>query len=366
MGGAEIATTAALFDEATYLGGITADLFGEQRYFTDPEEFWRLQNAAIAERREQLLKSGWTDVHIVEPDRRFQPWDYESVAKADGGEVYLVVEPDGHVTVHKGLKPRDETRRASRKTGEDDSAERASAGVERPEMSGPLASYVDLVRHSAVRLAVVDAPDIALRLMLAHVIGGGRWWGVEAEPQRPETPAIGEAVAGLASESAFAKRHAKAAKMLRVETDSAPIVAHDASGCRTAEVFARLLDMTDAQVGQVLAVVMAETLAAGSNLIDTLGQRLEVDCLRHWQPDDTYFALVRDREAVSGMLAEVIGETAANTYLTEPGTRKKAIIRKALAGEGRTKVEQWRPRYMTFPQGGYTKRPLAAGAGSAA
>ncbi|MFM9850380.1 MAG: ParB/RepB/Spo0J family partition protein [Hyphomicrobiaceae bacterium] len=366
LGGAEIATTAALFDEATYLGGITADLFGEQRYFTDPEEFWRLQNAAIAERREQLLKSGWSGVHIVEPDRRFQPWDYESVAKADGGEVYLVVEPDGHVTVHKGLKPRGETRRAGRKTGEDDSAERASAGVERPEMSGPLASYVDLVRHSAVRLAVADRPDVALRLMLAHAIGGGRWWGVEAEPQRPETPAIGEAVAGLASESAFAKRRAKAAKMLRVETDSVPIVAHDASGCRTAEVFARLLDMTDAQVGQVLAVVMAETLAAGSNLIDTLGQRLEVDCLRHWQPDDTYFGLVRDREAVSGMLAEVIGETAANTYLTEPGTRKKAIIRKALAGEGRTKVEQWRPRYMTFPQGGYTKRPLAAGPGSAA
>ena len=85
--------------------------------------------------------------------------------------------------------------------------------VERPEMSAPLASYVDLVRHSAVRLAVADAPDIALRLMLAHAIGGGRWWKVEAEPQRPATPAIGEAVAALASEGAFAKRRAKAAKL---------------------------------------------------------------------------------------------------------------------------------------------------------
>ena len=99
----------------TYQGGIAADLFGEQRYFTDGQEFWRLQNAAIAERREQLLKSGWAEVHIVEPDRRFQPWDYENVAKADGGGVYIVVEPDGHVTVHKGLKPRGETRRAKRK-----------------------------------------------------------------------------------------------------------------------------------------------------------------------------------------------------------------------------------------------------------
>ncbi len=41
--------------------------------------------------------------------------------KADGGGVYIVVEPDGHVTVHKGLKPRGEARRAKRKRGEDGS-----------------------------------------------------------------------------------------------------------------------------------------------------------------------------------------------------------------------------------------------------
>ena len=132
--------------------------------------------------------------------------------------------------------------------------------------------------------------------------GGGRWWRVEAEPRRPETPAIGEAVAALASEAAFAKKRAKAAKLLRTETPGAPIVAHDASGARTAEVFARLLEMTDAQVLQVLAVVMAETLAAGADLIDTLGQQLNVDCLQHWQPDEAFFALIREREAVSGML----------------------------------------------------------------
>jgi ParB family chromosome partitioning protein len=359
LGGAEISATAALFDEATYQGGIAADLFGEQRYFTDGQEFWRLQNAAIAERREQLLRSGWSDVHVIEPDRRFQLWDYENVAKADGGGVYIVVEPDGYVTVHKGLRPHGETRRAKRRPGEDTSSEE-TATMERPEMSGPLASYVDLVRHSSVRLAVADAPDIALRLMLAHAIGGGRWWKVEAEPRRLETPAIGEAVAALASEDAFAKRRAKAAKLLRAKTDEAPIVAHDASGAHTAEVFARLLDMTDAQVLQVLAVVMAETLAAGADLIDTLGQRLKVDCLQYWQPDEPFFALVKDREAVSGMLTEVIGETAANTYLTEPGTKKKAIIRKALAGEGRSKVDGWRPRYVAFPQRGYTSRDLKA------
>jgi ParB family chromosome partitioning protein len=188
---------------------------------------------------------------------------------------------------------------------------------------------------------------------------------VAAEPQRPATTEIGQAVTALASEAAFARRRTKATKLLRIETDGAPIVAHDAGGTRTAQVFARLLDMSDAQVLHVLALVMAETLAVGADLVDTLGQRLNVDCLQHWQPDETYFALVKDREAVSGMLAEVIGETAANSYLTEPGTKKKAIIRKALAGEGRTKVETWTPRYLAFPRQGYTKRPLQAHASQA-
>jgi ParB family chromosome partitioning protein len=360
LGGAEISTTAALFDEATYQGGITADLFGERRYFTDPDEFWRLQNAAIADRREQLLKSGWAEVQVIEPDRRFQPWDYESVAKADGGGVYIVVEPDGHVTVHKGFKPRSEMRRGKRKAEGEDDISAASPVVERPEMTAPLANYVDLVRHSAVRLAIADAPDIALRLMLAHAIGGGRWWKVEAEPRRPATAEIGEAAAKLASECAFAKKRAKAAKLLRMDGEDGSLVAYDASGARTAQVFARLLDMTDTQVMQVLAAVMAETLAAGTELIDTLGQHLKVDCLQHWQPDEPFFVLVKDREAVSGMLAEVIGETAANSYLTEPGTKKKAIIRKALAGDGRSKIEGWTPRYVAFPQRGYTSRDLKA------
>ncbi|MGE0854094.1 MAG: ParB/RepB/Spo0J family partition protein [Hyphomicrobiaceae bacterium] len=359
LGGAEISTTAALFDETIYQGGIAADLFGEQRYFTDPDEFWRLQNAAIAEQRERLLCTGWAQVHIVEPDQRFQPWDYESVSKAKGGGAYIVVEPDGHVTVHKGLKPRSEARRAKRKPDNDESTEDAVT-TERPEMSAPLANYVDLIRHSAVRLAVADAPEIALRLMLAHTIGGGRWWKVESEPQRPETPTIGEAVAALASESAFAKKRTKAVKLLRTDVVGAAIVAHDASGARAAEIFVRLLDMSDAHVLQVLAVVMAETLAAGTDLIDTLGERLKVDCLQHWQPDDTFFALVKDREAVTAMLGEVIGDTTATSYLTEPGTKKKAIIRKARAGEGRSKVENWTPRYMAFPQRGYTGRVMTA------
>ena len=311
----------------------------------------------------QHIAAGWAAVHIIEPDRRFQLWDHDKVAKAKGGAVYIDVEPDGRITIHKGLLPRKDAQRALGMTGtsrDDDSGD--PVRVERPEMSAPLANYVDLVRHSAVRLAVADAPRIALRLMLAHVIGGGRWWRVEGEPQRPATEDIGAAVAALTSQAAFTVRRQDVMTLLALDDTETSIVRHDHDGARTATVFARLLELPDRQVMRIVAVVMAETLAAGTALIDTLGATLGVDMSRHWQPDDTFFPLVKDREAVSAMLAEVIGETTAATYLTDSGARKKALIRKALAGNGRAKVATWTPKPMAFPQAHYTARPLTAAA----
>ena len=82
----------------------------------------------------------------------------------------------------------------------------------------------------------------------------------------------------------------------------------------------------------LLAVTVAETLAMGTGLIDDLGQTLKVDIGAQWQPDELFFDLAKDREAVGAMLGEVIGEAAARSYVTETGAKKKAIIRKALAG----------------------------------
>ena len=362
LGGAEIATTAALFDEAEYRGDIKGDLFGDERFFCDAEQFWQLQNAAIAKLRDDLTAKGWQAVHVIGPAERFQAWGHEPVPKAKGGAAFIEVEPNGRVTVHKGLLPSAEARKALRAAdGEtcDESADEA-ARPERPELSAPLANYIDLVRHSAVRLAVANAPKIALRLMLAHVIAGASRWRIEPERQQAASEAIATALSALPSQTAFAAEREAARQLLGWNEPDGPLIAHDASGARTADVLAKLIALSDKEVMRLLAVVMAEALASGTALIDTLGETLAVDVGKHWQPDDTFFELARDREAVGAMLAEVIGAQAAAGYLTDTGTKKKAIIRKALAGDGRTKVDGWLPRYMRFPQGGYTERALLA------
>jgi ParB family transcriptional regulator, chromosome partitioning protein len=354
----EISTKAALFDEAIYCGSIATDLFGEDRYFTDPDEFWRLQNAAIAETRGKLVASGWREVAVIAPDQRFAEWDYGPCAKSKGGGVYIDVGPDGYVTLHKGLTPRGKAGQRTKTAMVCEQGSDEAAPTERPEMSAPLANYVDITRHSEVRLAVAAAPKVALRLVLAHMIGGGLHCRAQPEPQTPHNEAIAAWRDTLPPQTKFAELRRDAVARLGLEEEI--LVAPDHDGARTAAAFERLMELTDKDVLALLAVVMAETLAMGTGLIDTLGTWLEVDVGAHWQPDDLFFDPAKDREAVGAVLTEVIGETASRSYLTETGTRKKALIRKALVGDGRTKVEGWLPRYMKFPQAAYTQRATIA------
>ena len=358
LGGAEIATTVALFDESWYQGGIASDLFDDKRYFTDCDEFWRLQNEAIAAERDRLHQAGWREVHVIAPDQRFQLWDYQKASKVQSGAVYIDVEPDGAVTIHKGLTPIDAKQRTARSLS-GDQAQRETPLPERPELSAPLANSIDLVRHSAVRQAVAGSPGVALRLAVAQLIGGSRLWSIEPERQTPHNEAIAAWRDRLPTQAAFADLRRKALETLGLNREQ--LAERDGTGETTQRIFKQLLDKTDNEVMALLAVTVAETLAMGTGLIDDLRQSLKVDIGAQWQPDDLFFDLAKDREAVGAMLGEVIGESAARSYITATGAKKMAIIRKALAGEDRTKVEGWLPRYFQFPQAGYTDRPLTAG-----
>ena len=293
LGSVEISTKNALFDEALYQGGIVSDLFGEDRYFTDPDEFWRLQNVSVAADVERYRAAGWSEVIVIAPDERFQPWDYDKASKGKGGAVYIDVDADGQVTVHKGLASRRCERMSNHTVAGGGDADEAHPA--RAELSAPLANYIDLVRHSAVRLAVADAPGVALRLMLAHIIGDGRWWQVVPEPQRPATTMIDDTIAALPTEAAFReRRQAAAAKLGNGDVDGAIVDRHNDGAC-TADIFARLSELSDADVMDLVAMVMAEPLAAGTSLIDTLGATLKVDIGQHWTPDDTFFSRQRPR-----------------------------------------------------------------------
>jgi ParB family chromosome partitioning protein len=101
FGGQSIPVKQALF-ETDGMTGIVADLFGEDRYFSDADAFWTAQNAAIEARRDDYLDAGWSDVVIVPAGEHFSSWEYEKAPKRKGGRVYIDVRGNGEVTFHEG------------------------------------------------------------------------------------------------------------------------------------------------------------------------------------------------------------------------------------------------------------------------
>jgi ParB family chromosome partitioning protein len=116
-----------------------------------------------------------------------------------------------------------------------------------------------------------------------------------------------------------------------------------------ATAFARLLSMPDETVLRVLTIVMAETLAAGSPMVEAAGFVIRPDVSRWWAAEATFLELVRDRVAVNAMLGEVAGKAVADSNVTETAKVQKKIVHDCLQGEGRERVDGWALRYMAFP-----------------
>jgi ParB family chromosome partitioning protein len=347
FGGAAIPTTAALFDLADYPAPIVTDLFGEDSYFADSEAFWTLQRTAVEAKRQTYLNDGWLAVEVLEPGDYFQRWEHDKRSKAKGGKVYIALSPRGEVEIHEGWLPRKEARR---------SEQADTPPLPRREMTSALRTYVDLHRHAAVRAKLADHPQVALRLAVAHAIAGSPFWNVRPDPQRADKPATAESVETSAAEALFDAKRREVLALLGFDVEAPTVLGGSGFGGLTG-LFQRLLELSDEEVLAVLAVVMGEALAVGSEAVDLLGLYLGVDMANLWQADDAFFALLRDKEVLAAMLAEVAGSEVAAANVGEKGKTVKAIIRDCLAGENeRVEREGWVPAWMRFPAGSYTSR----------
>jgi ParB family chromosome partitioning protein len=348
FGGMSIPASAAIFDLACYEGELVTDLFGEDSYFASAEAFWAAQKAAIEAKVAAYREAGWSGVVVLEPGSYFHSWEYERRSKKQGGRVYIEVSHRGDVTVHEGHVSRREARRQETASGEK---------PKRPELTAPLQNYIDLHRHAVVRSKVAAKPMLALRLVLAHAIVGSGLWNVRIEAQRALTDAIAESVETCPAEAVFDVQRRAALAALGVDAEAPTVTGGYDGDCGISGLFVRLLALPDEQVLDALAIVMAETLEAGTALIETLGRHLQLDMADAFAVDGALLDLVKDREVLDAMVAEVAGPQAAQANAKATGKVKRQIIADCLSGtDGRAKVERFVPRWMAFPPGAYTQR----------
>jgi len=354
FGGSAIAVAHALFDIDTFKGGIVADLFGEDRFFADSDAFWTAQMEAIEARKAEYLESGWSDVIVMDRGQWFCSWDHAHAGKRKGGRIYVEVRDNGEVSFHEGFVTTKEAKRLPVGGGEGDAV---PAKPSRPEVSGPLNAYIDLHRHAAVRADLAGHGGVALRAMLAHVIAGADLWRVDIESQRAPKEEIAESVETCSAEAAFDEKRRAVLAVLGFDEDAPTVTGKGFDRPPFAPLFARLLDLPDPVVMEIVAIVMGETLQSGSEAVEMIGLHLGTDMRQHWQADAAFFGQLRDREVLLAITGEVAGAEVAEANAGEKAKALKAIIADCLAGaNGRAKVEPWVPRWMAFPPSAYTAR----------
>ena len=348
FGGASIPTSAAIFDLSTYEGELVTDLFGEDSYFASADAFWAAQNAAIEAKAAGCREAGWSDVIVLEPGSYFNTWEFERRSKNKGGKVFIAVSHRGDVTINEGYVSRRDVRRQEAEAGEK---------PKRPEITAPMQNYIDLHRHAVVRARLASKPMLALRVLLAHAIVGSNLLTVRVEPQRAMNDAIAESVETNPSEAVFDLYRRDILNRLGFDPETPTVVRGYDGECGVSGLLAQLLGCHDETILDALVIVMAETLEAGTPLIEALGRHLQIDMADTFEVDGALFDLIKDREVLDAMLGELAGRQIAQANEKATGKVRRKIIADCLNGtNGRAKVERYVPRWMAFPPSAYTTR----------
>lgn len=349
LGGENIPTSVALFDLSQYQGQIITDLFGEEQFFADPQAFWPLQETAICTKRDEYLAQGWPRVEVMERGKRFYEWEYQKAGKKKGGCVYLTVSERGEVEIHAGYQSREEARKLERQHKGD--ADMPKAG--KPELTAPMQNYVELHRLAAIRLELLNHPQVALRLTLAHMIIGSNLWTVKPEPMKAAKPEIAASLAANPATTYFAERRRDLLKTIGFDEDRHSLVQPNGDDYGLALVFVQLLKLPEDDVLRLMALAMAETLALGTATSELAGAVTHAT-LNDWRPDNTFFDLLGGKDTVNALLADIGTPAVAEANKDVTTKVQKGIIKDYLTGEnGREQKADWLPSYFRFPINSY-------------
>ncbi len=356
-GGARIKTDVALFEVEDYEGTIITDLFGETSYFQDPDLFWTHQNKATATAVEELKSDGWNEVVLLERGQQFIAWEHGKRTKEQGGKVFVAIGHDGSVKTHLGYLSNADIKKidAILKTGDTDAAKASTA---KPEMSGPLVQYVDLHRHAAIRASLLDHPQVALRVAVAHMFAGSDLWSIAPQKTTSRKETTSESVAASKGAKRFNDEQTEIYDLLGIEPKTCNYSpSKKLSDGEIVDIFARLLELDDATVMRGMTLAMCESLAAGTALIEAITYAIPVDMAALWAPDDAFFDILRDKTVINAMVKEIAGKSCADSVVSDTGKSQKQVIRNRMSGQHTNSPRpDWRPRWMQVPARSYLDR----------
>lgn len=116
---------------------------------------------------------------------------------------------------------------------------------------------------------------MALRLAVAQIIAGSDLWSVQADPQKASKESIQESLAGNKADARFAEERKIIAEVLPLPLAADQTIVPRREDCGAGHqlhvIFKDLIDLDDETAFRMLTFVTAESLPAGSAMVEVLG-----------------------------------------------------------------------------------------------
>ena len=227
------------------------------------------------------------------------------------------------------------------------SGETAPEADMRPEMSGPMADYIGLHRHAVAQASLIRNPAIAMRLMAAHALCGSSLWNVRLHwPGAVKEATLSSVEGGSAAAELVTAREGVETLF---EALGAPVPRRSGDAYHLCESFAALLAMSDAEVLQVMALAMAETLDSGGPVVEVALHACGTDLAEFWKPDEAFFDLLRDKRVITAFIADAVSPETAREAGDATTKAQKAQLAEALAARETSLDSAWLPGWMHVP-----------------
>ena len=210
--------------------------------------------------------------------------------------------------------------------------------------------------HTCTRLHRIS--NACRHSVVAHAMAGSAFWDVRPHELRARKDETQASVEGSKSVTALAENTEQTDALFQaLNVNSA--LRRNGDDYRLCEIFSALLAMSDEEVLQVLASVMARTLEAGNGIVEAVLHVCGTDLSEAWKPDDVFFDLTKDKRAINAMIADIATASLADSCRTETGKAQKQVLANRISGEGCEANPDWRPGWMQVPP-----TRLVEGAGS--
>lgn len=314
-----ITTDKALFDVSLAKLATIEDIFEDETFFADSEQFWELQRDEIDRIKTEFEAKKWV-VEVIEES--YSCWAYTEVTKKNGGKVLIFVSSSGEVNVQTGLLSNTElTALEKRKAGEVEVTEPVK---ERPEVTKKMNEYLSGYLTQAARTSVFEDYDLAQRVILVMLLCEDGSFGISHCEQFERIAK--DVTQGELSKTDAYKDVDRMSKAVLKKVGTKP---NESRYSRSfTKLFTKVMKLSIEDVQRALQVVLVSAMTPQCKAVSAIHNKVKPDMTRFWSAKDSpaFMQVVQGKPLLLAMLESVANPDVAELYEKSKVVDIKAVI----------------------------------------